>query len=253
MTLLSYTYDIQPGTPEDVTQVMANFNSVKTIINGLIDDANIAPAAAIAITKLLGYPADNTKFLRGDGTWQVPGAAGASMFAHDKTTLKTISNSAALTDLLNGEITIPANELGANGFVLFFLGCDIQNNSGIDGYIAELSLKFGATSICGGGGAILDSMQPGVRGLGIFGCLANVGSISSQVGVMLALLTGVGGLTYGNGGSGETDAHTHAYVGTSAEATSSNKAFQVMFKWPAANANAIVNMRKAIIRSFKVS
>lgn len=65
------------GQPEDISQVLANFNAIKAIINALKDD-NIDPAAAIAIAKLAGYPADATKALFGDGTWKVTGLGQAA-------------------------------------------------------------------------------------------------------------------------------------------------------------------------------
>ena len=40
-----------------------------------ITNAEVDAAAAIALSKLAGYPADATKFARGDGTWAVPPGA----------------------------------------------------------------------------------------------------------------------------------------------------------------------------------
>jgi hypothetical protein len=57
------------GQPEDISQVLANFQAIQTILNGGIDDINIRPTAAIQPAKLAGYPSDPTKFLRGDSTW----------------------------------------------------------------------------------------------------------------------------------------------------------------------------------------
>jgi hypothetical protein len=73
MTLVAYTYDIQPGSPEDITQVMANFNTLKAVVNGQLDDANLAAAAGISPAKLAGYPNDSSKTLRGDGSWLAAG------------------------------------------------------------------------------------------------------------------------------------------------------------------------------------
>jgi len=58
------------GQPEDVSQVLANFQAIQAILNGGIDDNNIRSTAAINPSKLLGYPSDVTKVLRGDGSWQ---------------------------------------------------------------------------------------------------------------------------------------------------------------------------------------
>src|SRR5438105_2307762 len=59
------------GQPEDVSQVLANFQAIQNVLNGGIDNTNINAAAAIAPSKIAGYPADATKFLRGDATWGV--------------------------------------------------------------------------------------------------------------------------------------------------------------------------------------
>lgn len=67
------------GQPEDVSQVLANFNAIAAVLNGNIDDANIKAAAAIAISKLAGYPADVTRALRGDGTWGTLTAVSAAL------------------------------------------------------------------------------------------------------------------------------------------------------------------------------
>lgn len=76
-----------PGQPEDVSQVLANFQAIQAILNGGIDDVNIRSTAAIAASKLAGYPADATMKLQGDGTWtrlaptiQVITAAGAGTY-----------------------------------------------------------------------------------------------------------------------------------------------------------------------------
>lgn len=63
------------GQPEDISVVLANFQAIATILNGGIDNANINAAAAIALSKLAGYPSDATKFARGDGSWASPPAS----------------------------------------------------------------------------------------------------------------------------------------------------------------------------------
>jgi hypothetical protein len=64
------------GLPEDISIVLANFNAIAAVLNGNIDNGNINAAAAIAASKLAGYPSDGTKALLGDGTW---GAAGLTV------------------------------------------------------------------------------------------------------------------------------------------------------------------------------
>lgn len=44
-------------------------------INAKILDAHIAAGAAIAASKIAGYPSDGTKFLRGDGSWSTTSGA----------------------------------------------------------------------------------------------------------------------------------------------------------------------------------
>lgn len=46
------------GQPEDVSQVLANFQAIQSILNGNVDGAN-----------LKNYPGDATQVLRGDMTW----------------------------------------------------------------------------------------------------------------------------------------------------------------------------------------
>jgi len=57
------------GQPEDVGQVVANFQAIQTVLNGGIDDVNIRATAAIQASKFAGYPNDPTKVLKGDGSW----------------------------------------------------------------------------------------------------------------------------------------------------------------------------------------
>jgi microcystin-dependent protein len=62
-----------PGQPEDISVVLANFTAIAAVLNGGIDNANVNAAAAIAASKLAGYPADASKALLGDGSWGVAG------------------------------------------------------------------------------------------------------------------------------------------------------------------------------------
>jgi hypothetical protein len=64
------------GQPEDISQVLANFQAIQAVLNGNLDNANINAGAAIAIAKLAGYPADASKVLKGDGSWAVAGGGG---------------------------------------------------------------------------------------------------------------------------------------------------------------------------------
>jgi hypothetical protein len=61
------------GQAEDISVVLANFNAIAAVLNGNLDNGNIAALAAISASKLAGYPADATKALLGDGTWGATG------------------------------------------------------------------------------------------------------------------------------------------------------------------------------------
>jgi microcystin-dependent protein len=65
MTLISYTYELTPGQPEDIAQTMANFNTVKDIVNGKLGNDNLADNAAIAVSKLA--PGTNGDYLQTTG------------------------------------------------------------------------------------------------------------------------------------------------------------------------------------------
>lgn len=104
-----------------------------------IADADIVAGAAIAIAKLAGYPSDATKVLKGDGTW------GRKIYR--KSTAKTVNNTIAETDLLNGEITIAANEIGATGLVRITAHGDMLNNTGLNQPLPRFKLKLGATTL----------------------------------------------------------------------------------------------------------
>jgi microcystin-dependent protein len=63
------------GLPEDISVILANLQAIAAAINGALDNGNLAPNAAIAISKLAGYPADGSKTLLGDGSWGNPSTA----------------------------------------------------------------------------------------------------------------------------------------------------------------------------------
>lgn len=68
------------GQLEDVGDILANLQAIQAVINGGIDNSNLAPGAAIAIAKLAGYPADSTRILTGDGNWaSFSGSGGGSV------------------------------------------------------------------------------------------------------------------------------------------------------------------------------
>lgn len=74
MGTLSLTDPVN-GTIADASTIAANNAAIKTVVNGGLDNTNIASGAAIAASKLANYPADSSKALLGDGTWGTLGAA----------------------------------------------------------------------------------------------------------------------------------------------------------------------------------
>jgi len=67
------------GEPEDISVILANLQAIAAVINGGLDDSNLNPAASIVASKLALYPADATKFLRGDGTWNPTASYGTTL------------------------------------------------------------------------------------------------------------------------------------------------------------------------------
>ncbi len=78
-----------------------NYANLQTLLNGLIDNANIAPAAAIAASKLAAYPADGAKVLKGDGTW---GTAGAMTLIDDLVVAGSVLGNYDTNSRLGGNI-----------------------------------------------------------------------------------------------------------------------------------------------------
>lgn len=68
------------GQPEDISVVLANLNAIAAVINGGLDNTNVAAGAALAASKIAGYPSDGSKVLAGDGTWPQLTAAGGSIY-----------------------------------------------------------------------------------------------------------------------------------------------------------------------------
>jgi hypothetical protein len=69
------------GQPEDVSQVLANFQAIAALVNGNLDDYNIKPSAGIQSSKIQGgtpMPAVEGQWIKGVGglpVWSTIGAA----------------------------------------------------------------------------------------------------------------------------------------------------------------------------------
>lgn len=111
-----------------------------------IVNADVDAAAAIALSKL-AHGGDIDSVLRGDGTY------GRKILR--KATSKTVTNTVAATDLLNGEITIPAGAVTATGSWRLKLWGVSANASGA----AQNENRF---QVILGGTTILDTATSGV-------------------------------------------------------------------------------------------
>lgn len=90
------------GQPEDVGQVLANFQAIQAILNGGIDDVNIRSTAAIAASKFAGYPSDPTLALRGDGNWRRVAPTYQAFFAGSGTYTTPANCKAILIECVGG-------------------------------------------------------------------------------------------------------------------------------------------------------
>lgn len=115
--------------------------------------------------------------------------------AYRKTTSKQVVNTVTETDLLNGEITVAANAIGASGVLRLTLFGDWKQNSGAATDVPRLKLKLGATTlldsnVTGSTVAANSSSRTAWR----FVCeIANLGAANSQ------WVTLLGELPYGFG------------------------------------------------------
>lgn len=73
----------------------------KLALNNSIVNSDINASAAITASKLSGYPADATKYLRGDGTWSAMGATAAS-------------SSSAVVNTANTDLSLPDARAAVN-------------------------------------------------------------------------------------------------------------------------------------------
>lgn len=164
-----------------------------------------------------------------------------------KTTTKDNVNSGATVDLLNGEITIGANVMGASGVLRATLICDYLNNTG-SGATETVSLRFGTTqlwtAVIGGGGGV--GTGAGRRPLVITFTIHNLGATNAQqaggtfnLGTPTAPAVGLGDLSLPP--ASETQAWTTPFSGTSAEDTTSAKA--LVLNWTHSVVNAAISTR----------
>lgn len=70
---------LQAGQPEDVSQVLANFQAIAAVLNGGVDNSNLSPGAAVARSKLdfgLGLVDTDLAFAAGIQRSKIAGGVG---------------------------------------------------------------------------------------------------------------------------------------------------------------------------------
>jgi hypothetical protein len=131
--------------------------------------------------QIQGYPADATKYLNGAGGWTSPVVNAALPTLRTKITQKEVVNTLAKTDLLNGEITIPANSMSAQGAIRFWMNGDYINNTA-SGQTLTLELKLGATVLWDSGVSGYIATSPTTRAWYCEGLIQALNSTSAQRG-----------------------------------------------------------------------
>lgn len=116
-----------------------NYTAIQTAVNALIAALSGGTAGQV----LRATDSDTIGFASVPTTYR-------------KTTAKTVNSTVAETDLLNGEITVAANAIGATGRLRFHARGDWLQNSGGASGPPRLRLKLGATTLIdtGAGNAV---------------------------------------------------------------------------------------------------
>jgi hypothetical protein len=162
-----------------------NYLALQTAVNALIADLSGAAAGALlqgTSSSAIGYlpdaPIDKNALVwdAATGRWKPQGGA-----LYRKVTTKTINNTVAETDLLNGEITIAANLLGANGALRLTVEGEYMQNTGGPQTSPRFKLKFGATTVFDATGVAANITSSGSRfGYKFVVEIANVGATNAQ-------------------------------------------------------------------------
>ena len=145
-----------------------------------------------------------------------------------KVTAKAVNTSVAEADLLNGEITVAANAIGANGMLRLTARGDWLQNTGVAADVPRFKLKLGATTLLdiGPSGANVAGTGAARNPWSIDIRIQNLGATNSQWASLSGLLvhanSGTAAATaptVGEGGINTLQAtNTPAYLRTSLEA-----------------------------------
>lgn len=198
----------------------------------------------IGPTSLGSGTPDTTKFLRGDGAWATP----SGQTTYRKTSQKDVVNTVTETDLLNGEITVGANVMGASGMLRVTLEGDYLNTSGSQQGIT-LRVKFGTTTVWGDATVATQYSSSATRRRWFMNFLiTNQGATNVQDLAGFFFMNAVAaGSVAGLGDLGTTDTTETTFGGTAAEDTTASKALAVTVVHTAANASLSMRLQSALV------
>jgi hypothetical protein len=221
-----------------------NYSALQTLLNGGLDNTNVAEGAAIAVSKIA--PGTNGQVLTtvgGATAW------GSGVTTYRKVTEKDVHTSVAETDLLNGEITIGAGEMSTNKIAKVILVGDYLNNSGA-GVTLTIAIKLGATTLYKDvSGSIEQSADR--RAFRVEFEIANLGAANSQwmggkvfLGHPGATTNGIGDLLFL---SGAPDEMIMPVAGSSAEDTATAKTLVVTVQHSASAVTVSARLKYALV------
>lgn len=142
------SYKPVAATSGDANQVANGFQAVQDSLNAIGDATKTTWGSGkifdVNKIKQGGATANQVMIWNGGTSEWTPTTITDLHTFYNKTSQKDVANTVAKTDLLNGEITIAANKLTANGLIKIIASGDYLNNSGATRTIT-LELKLGAT------------------------------------------------------------------------------------------------------------
>lgn len=163
----------------------SDYSAIQTAVNALI-----ALAGGGAVNQLLqAVDASHVQWAYAGGVYR-------------KTTSKTVTNTVAETDLLNGEVTIGAGVLGTTGMMRLRLFLDILNNSG-GAATWRFKVKLGGTAVFDSGAVSVPNQGASRTGMTLDFDLLNAGAANTNTckvrcAVPAVSIAGSGGLGTGN-------------------------------------------------------
>lgn len=225
----------------------ANYADIQAVINGGLDSNNWAAGKIFAPSKITQEGATSGQVLGWNGSQWAPATVG-TVTLYSKTTTKDVVNTVTETDLLNGEITLAANILGANGYADIIATGDYLNNSGA-GRTFQLKLKLGTTTIWDSGASSATNAGANRRGWTFRARLWNENSASAQTLAGLFVMGSAAAATTGWGaieGAG-TSVFGSGLGGTGTLDTTSSKLLELTVIHSTNNANLSMRLQKAHI------